>query len=408
LRGDFNRTRNSNGAVDNLATGFYEYGAINTWGPWTDASGKTRMISFVAKPFKWMGLSYNRSSAFQPQPSAVNLYGNVLPNTYGHTHEEGIFLKTPDDKLVFSVKRYNTDQEDARSSNTTLGSRVARLEAGTGSDPSLLTFATNVATARLGTGATQDQLNAVINSITQFPAGFAAANAAGLTFAGTQDLTSKGYEAEITYSPTYNWNIKLDGAQTAAINTSIENDVASYIALRMPYWLTVKDDSGNLWWTSNGNAALNFYTGNISAPLQVDQALLGKSNPQVKKYTFRTISTYRFTQGFMKSFTVGGSAAWNDRSAIGYLGATPDADGIVRSLDVNKPIYDPSRYTFDFWSSYALKLWSDRIGARIQLNVQNAFEGGRLQAASVNPDGTVYNWRIINPRKFVLSTTFDF
>ena len=46
--------------------------------------------------------------------------------------------------------------------------------------------------------------------------------------------------------------------------------------------------------------------------------------------------------------------------------------------------------------------------ARFQLNLQNAFENGRLQATAINPDGQAYNYRIINPRKFVLTSTFDF
>lgn len=45
--------------------------------------------------------------------------------------------------------------------------------------------------------------------------------------------------------------------------------------------------------------------------------------------------------------------------------------------------------------------------ARIQLNVQNALESGRLQVVGVNPDGQPYNFRIVYPRQFVLTTTFD-
>lgn len=53
------------------------------------------------------------------------------------------------------------------------------------------------------------------------------------------------------------------------------------------------------------------------------------------------------------------------------------------------------------------EIWRD-IRAKIQLNVNNMFENGGLRAAAVNTDGQVYNWRIINPRQFVLTATFDF
>jgi len=43
----------------------------------------------------------------------------------------------------------------------------------------------------------------------------------------------------------------------------------------------------------------------------------------------------------------------------------------------------------------------------VQLNVRNIFERGRLQAVAVNPDGQPYAYRIIDPRQFILTTTFD-
>src|SRR5439155_11124589 len=105
---DFTRSRNSNGAVVNGNTGFYDYGPIATWTGWTGATGFTRMISVVAKPFPWLGLTYNRSGSFLPQPPAVGLDGKFLPNTYAHSQEVGFFTNLLGDKLVFSLKIYKT------------------------------------------------------------------------------------------------------------------------------------------------------------------------------------------------------------------------------------------------------------------------------------------------------------
>ena len=153
-------------------------------------------------------------------------------------------------------------------------------------------------------------------------------------------MTAKGGELDLTYTPISNWTMKFTGAQTKATNTSIENDVQGYIALRMPVWTTVHDDSGNLWWTASSSAgtALNFYTVNVASPLHLDQALLGKSNPQVKEYTWRFLTKYDFTSGILNHFFVGGAVRWADKSVIGYLGSPPDPDGIVRSLNVNSPL----------------------------------------------------------------------
>lgn len=423
LRKDAYRTRNSStGAVIDGSTGFYTYDALKNWAPWTYAKGPTRMFSAVLYPLKsqMIGLTYSRSSSFVPQAQAVDLFGNVLPNTYGHGQDVGFFMNLLDGKLVFSFKVYKTTVSNDRTSNSTIGSRIARIEAGmllpsTSADTfSLYNFAQTVAKTRLGGEATQAQIDTEAAKITQFPAGFQSAvtaNTAGAAIRGTADTEAKGAEMELTYNPVYNWNIKFSGAQTESINKTIENNLQDYINSRLSYWQSVKDDSGNSWWTStalNTQSASAFYSSAVVIPLKLDQALLGKSNPQVKKYTWRVLSTYRFTQGRLNGFLVGGSARWDDKSVIGYLGGGADSDGIVRTLDINKPYYDKARYQYDLWTAYNFKFDHDRIHARVQLNLNNVLENGGLRVVGINPDGQPYNYRIINPRQFVLTTTFDF
>ena len=43
----------------------------------------------------------------------------------------------------------------------------------------------------------------------------------------------------------------------------------------------------------------------------------------------------------------------------------------------------------------------------MQLNVNNVFENGHLQPVAVNPDGTPWAFRIVDPRQFILSVKFD-
>jgi hypothetical protein len=44
----------------------------------------------------------------------------------------------------------------------------------------------------------------------------------------------------------------------------------------------------------------------------------------------------------------------------------------------------------------------------VQFNVVNALEDGHLQVTSVNYDGSPYGFRIIDPRQYILSATFEF
>lgn len=61
----------------------------------------------------------------------------------------------------------------------------------------------------------------------------------------------------------------------------------------------------------------------------------------------------------------GGATRWNDRRVIGYQCAAPDPDGILRTLDLTKPAYDPSRNAFDGWSACNLRLSRDRIRMKV-------------------------------------------
>ena len=358
IRTDFNRNRTSNGAVDNTTTGFYDYGAISTYGPWSNSSGRTVSNSFVLRVLPWLGLSYDRSDSFQPQTQAVDLYDVQLPNSDGRGQDWGAFVNLFGNKLVVGIKIYHNDQINIRNANSTLGSRIARLEDGddhtVAEHENFYDWATGVVTTRLGADRQQPARSMPpARRSFSFRRATSRPRPTGEPIGGVNSVEAKGAELDLTFNPTNQWNIKVTGAETDSVNTALENDIQSYLAQRLPVCTTAHDDSGNLWWTQNigGTVPEAFYTTSILAPLEIDQSLLGKSNPQIKKYSARGLTNYRFYSGWLKHVGVGGSARWNDRSVLGYEGAAPDPDGIVRSLDKNKPVYDPSRFTFELWAS---------------------------------------------------------
>jgi hypothetical protein len=109
---------------------------------------------------------------------------------------------------------------------------------------------------------------------------------------------------------------------------------------------------------------------------------------------------------FLKGINVGGALRWEDKGAIGYYGLQkPPA--IVLALDPDRPIYDQGHIYVDGLIGYRTRLFSNKVGTTFQLNVRNLNEQGRLQPIAANPDGTPSAFRIIDPRKFILSATFD-
>src|SRR6185295_19025530 len=137
----------------------------------------------------------------------------------------------------------------------------------------------------------------------------------------------------------------------------------------------------------------------------------GRPRTQIREFRFSAISNYDFTEGKLKTFNVGGAVRWESKASIGYLAAPPETSGVYQGavlfLDNSKPVWDKARYYVDLSAGYRFKWLGDKIRTKVQLNVKNALENGRLQMVGVNPDGRGYAFRIIDPRQFILSMSFD-
>lgn len=72
---------------------------------------------------------------------------------------------------------------------------------------------------------------------------------------------------------------------------------------------------------------------------------------------------------------------WEDKATIGYHGLQEPPE-IVTALDINRPIVDRGNLYDDLLVGYRISLLADKVQARIQLDVRNLTESGRLQPAS--------------------------
>lgn len=145
--------------------------------------------------------------------------------------------------------------------------------------------------------------------------------------------------------------------------------------------------------------------------LKLAVALQGKRRTQTAEYQASFLTNYDLagltSNRWLKPITVGGSVRWRDQQSIGFLAAPADADGIVREYDPNKPVWEKGETTFDVNASYRFRFFNDKVRCKLQLNVNNVFEDGKLKPVAVNPDGTPWAFRIIDPRQFILSASFE-
>jgi hypothetical protein len=155
------------------------------------------------------------------------------------------------------------------------------------------------------------------------------------------------------------------------------------------------------------------YNGVVAPQLALDRDLQGQSVQGQRKYRWSFLTSYTFNEGRLKGLSVGGNERWEDKAVIGYAGKASGVNlyngvPVLDYSDVSKPYYDEAHFYTDLWVSYRFPIWNNKVRAKLQLNVSNVFESGDLRPVAVNFDGSPYSFRIIDPRQFTLTATFDF
>ena len=404
-----------------------------------------------------LSVNYNHSNSFIVQPPGQDLFGQILPNTTGQDKSFGLGLNLLDGKINVRVTHYDTAEYNIRNGDAnTTAQRVIRTDMLlVGATPATFVLQ-NVAggtTPSFGPSKNQFGWIKTLNPTWSDDQVFQEfSKESGLSvdtinrlvnpsppIAATNDIAARGTEVELNVNLTKAWTVSANFSDTQAYVKNVSSTLQKWIDQRMAIWTTLVDPAASinwsaaqlaaepqhLWWTHNygtvnagigspagegtGSAHANFLSF-VAAPYNVIKQLEGQADPQLRRYSAKASTNFRLSgiteNHILRNFNVGGAVRWESRGAIGFYGV-PDANGIYQTLDASKPIWDKGHYYYDALLGYRMRLWSDKIGATFQLNVRNIFEGGRLQRIGAYPDGTANNFRIIDPRQFLLTATFD-
>jgi hypothetical protein len=452
----------------------YDFKASNVWNSgWRTADGETTSFSIVARPFRDLGflmsaansdskvtrflagalssltLTYNEADNFVAQGPAFDLYLNPVPNQTGTTKDIGLWMTLFDEKLTVRYTRFDTQQFDLRQEDIwTMAQRVQRLDGTVANDAWNLR---KQATEWLGGTPTNAQIAEAIRMPAEQYEGLLVIGA-NMTYAASQDMQAKGDELEINFNPTRSWTVSASVTKTESINTAVGSEVDDFLAERRGVWETLEDprftaaDDPNtgtpnalpvgatghlLWYYIKGapfntlagyhgtNAAVDYVTGNVDAPMSVFRQMIGRPRPQVRKYSAKFNTKFNLSgitdHKILKDISVGGSLRWTSKGSIGFYGRGYDPsldlrlpENKILELDANRPIYSPAETYVDLFVSYRTKLFNDKIPATFQFNVKNVGEsGGRLQAVSAFLDGSAAAYRIVDSRQFILTATFE-
>ena len=425
-------------------------------------SGGSGVGRFLAEAVSSISLTYNKSDNFIAQGPAYDLFLKQLPNQTGTSKDLGMWMTMLEGRLSLRYTHFDTKQLDLRNGDiSTMGQRILRYEGFIATDAYNLRTQTTAWLNGLGTGgtATNAQIAAAIKMPLDQYNGLQSIAAAG-TYAAVQNAQSRGDELEINYNLTKNWTVSASVTKTEALTTAAGSAVDDFVAARMPIWTTLEDPrftqttqtiggvttpyatgpvnlpvgaTGHLlWWNILGtpfstvagynatNSAATNFAGNVDAPMSVFRAQIGRPRPQIRKYSTKFNTRYNLSSIFsenkiLKAMTVGGSLRYSSKGSIGFFGKgytqsmdlTLAANKILQ-LDPNRPIYAPAETYVDLFVSYRTRLFRDKVRANFQLNAKNVGEeGGRLQATSAFFDGRPSTYRIVDPRQFILSASFD-
>ena len=305
---------------------------------------------------------------------------------------------------------------------------------------------------------------------------------------------SQGYEVTITGNPTKNITLQFNFSYTQRQKDNIASDITDYFNKNIPIWLKMADPNRNGGYDTNGpqydaagiphgtpaytvtmpaNDLIIHPTGAVSlsrTPSLYDYILtqlystsnviggnltggggnLSGNGTSVRTgvdnlyftnagssgsrpYKFSLTTRYRFPDGFLKGFAVGGSVRYQaatylpsneavDKQAVTLPDMPLTADSpIPQNFGLDESIYNETKQMvqghnstifWDVFATYRCKLFGGRTTMRLQLNIKNIFNDyvvteGR---AGTDPNGNAFIRRFyINPpRSFRLTAAFDF
>jgi len=411
------------------------------------------------------GIVYNWSNNFDV-PSGVqnDAFGKQLPNPQGVGRDFGIQFSALDNKFYARVTWFRSTSQNFRiSAGTAINRLTAQVpqsapdSAAASVDALFKDWARAIAKINLGIDPTlaldsttttlsptqEAAVEAGAEKIWQLPYSYYENLPGAITATG--DAVATGMEAQVNYN-TGNWRNRLTFGKQVTRNSNVLKQFDDWYAVRSPIWQAAKASDyllpqyKSLATYTNGSGTpvdlTNFLTSygynstarlssadgfrspqnymdvNLTPQVQLSKDLDGQEAPGQRKYRWAYNTGYDFTSGRLRGWGLGGAERWESSSIIGYYGRSSHGNATNPNLldvsDVTKPIYDKANWYTDLFVNYKHKIWHDRMDLIIQLNVENVFENGHLQVVAVNYDGSPYGYRIIDSRKFSLTTTFNF
>jgi iron complex outermembrane recepter protein len=352
--------------------------------------GTPQTFGVMGYPLPWLGLFYNESENFVPAGRQFDIFGERFPNRTGEGEDVGIKLFLFDNKLIASLTKYETTQN-----NTSSGFVRAGMASSVGRD-----FG-NSNKAIWSQVATLTENDKYMES----PYWFSVNN----LFGGYLDSKSEGYEYQVTYNPTREWRIMFNYSE----QEGVLNNVASRIH---EYW---HEWAPGEWDTSWNDVALetdlghpggrqSTTLGELYDNIRIDAdrmlGLNGTSDTRQPLESMNLVANYTFPdESPLKGLSLGGTLR---KRGDRFLGFPDDANGVP---DASGAFKGGKTEVYDAMARYRMKIFND-IDWSLQLNIRNILDDTSMKASSTDGigEGNIVRWRFQVPRTYQLTSTFRF
>jgi hypothetical protein len=425
---------------------------------WQAISNRAAQGSVFWEFVENLGFSYNRSDNFNaPSQTYVDVFGTPLPKPVGEGKDYGVQFSVLNNKLFARINWFEASNENAALGGTaTTALDRLRLHVDTtafrewleniyiinqGYDPT----AENWRQAFDADPTNQAKMESQVSQWWGLPYNYNSELPG--TVNGTGTTRAKGVEVSISYNPLPNWTMKFTGSKVETVNSDLMKEFDAWKAYREPVWDAAKAvdflapqyqqyangyttfggrqvNIADFWTSTNYNSTIqsdsingwttpqNYYNAVVAPQYSLAKDSEGQIVPGQRKYNWTFLTNYAFDHGRLKGFSVGGAQRWADKAVIGYYGRASGSDpanpNVLDLADITRPIYDDPMWYTDLWIAYTRRIMNDKVRMKLQLNVTDVFQGGELKPVAVNYDASPSSYRIIDPRQFILTASFDF
>ncbi|MFM8337401.1 MAG: hypothetical protein ACKODK_17725, partial [Opitutaceae bacterium] len=237
------------------------------------------------------------------------------------------------------------------------------------------------------------------------------------------DSRSSGYEAELNLTPVRDWNIRVNGAMSEAVESNIGGPWFAWRDARLPVWQAVVARNGEVdangrpvtWKTApysaiapTGQTLEQYYNSAlIGQALSFMSAADGRATDTARGARANLITSYRFSDSRLKRFNIGGVLRWRAAPTIGN-GVKTTATG-SKVLDLDRAFMGQPETYVDLLAGYRGRLKAlGEMRYRVQLNVRNLLNRNNPIPVGALTTGAVARLATIDSRVYVLTFAVEF